>query len=98
MALEIALGRGDGLLVEPALVIGVSLHDQAPAGPFGKGILPVQAAEFLRRALVVALLDPGEAVVVDLLGRNVGDDLRLVGLALVERVERPPGARGQQRP
>ena len=49
------------------------------------GVLLVEIAELLRRAFEIALFEPGEALVVELLGRDLRHDLHLVLLGAVER-------------
>ena len=86
--LQIALRGVDGVLVVLALEMGIGGHEQGFARPIRIRILLLELAELLGGALVVALLHATETLVVELPGGHLRNDLHLVALGLVERVER----------
>ncbi len=92
MQRDVALGRGDAIVIGAGLVIGIGRHDQRLARPFRVGVLAVDLLELLRRGRRVVLgVEEIEALVVEPVGGFVG---RRVVLA--EKIEAAAGAQARR--
>src|SRR5665213_2733873 len=90
---DIALSRGDALLIGTRLIVGIGRHDEGFAGPFGIRMLAVDFLEFLDRlGGVFLLVEEEEAFIVEPFGRLVR---RCV--VFVEPTRTGAQARGQQK-
>ena len=95
MQRDVALGRGDAIVVGAGLIIGERRHEQRLARPFRIGVLAVDLLELLGGVLRLVLdVEQVEALVVEAVGGLVGR--RIVLGKQVETAAAGAQARRQQ--
>ena len=93
---HVALRRRDRVVVLGALVVRVGRHDQRLARPFRIGVLAVDFLEALGGRLVVLLVvQKVQALIVELVGRIVRDDVLLAEKAACRQRRDHEGERAQ---
>ena len=98
MQIEEMVDGADGLVIAIAAVIGIGIHDLGLGRDGRVGMLRLDLFEEPGRIADVAGLQGGHALVVERLGRLIGDLIapRQIGIRLASRQARPKEDRAQQ--